>query len=79
MIAPVSVSTMVLSRIGALNSSVIRVSVVPAPLPIPRRGAPPAAHRDDEIPPRGRLRVDHQVLDDIHAVVARRLEPEGTM
>ena len=36
-----------------------------------------AAHRDDEIPARRRLRVDHQVLDDLDAVVARRLEAEG--
>ena len=35
-----------------------------------------AAHRDDEVPPRRGLRVDHQVLDDLDAVVARRLEPE---
>ena len=36
-----------------------------------------AAHRDDEVPARGRLRVDHQVLDDLDADVARRLEAEG--
>ena len=35
------------------------------------------AHRDDEVPARGRLGVDHQVLDDLDADVARRLEAEG--
>ena len=35
-----------------------------------------AAHRDHEVPARRRLRVDHQVLDDLDAVVARGLEPE---
>ena len=34
------------------------------------------AHRDDDVPARGRLGVDHQVLDDLDAVVARRLEAE---
>ena len=34
------------------------------------------AHRNHEVPPRCRLGVDHQVLDDVHAVVASRLEPE---
>ena len=33
-----------------------------------------AAHRDHEVPARRRLRVDHQVLDDLDADVARRLE-----
>ena len=33
-------------------------------------------HRDDEVPARRRPRVDHQVLDDLDADVARRLEPE---
>ena len=36
-----------------------------------------AAHRDHEVPARRRLRVDHEVLDDLDAEVARRLEPEG--
>ena len=34
------------------------------------------AHRDHEVPARRRLGVDHQVLDDLDAVVARGLEPE---
>ena len=36
-----------------------------------------AAHRDDEVPPRRRLGVHHQVLEDVDAVVPRRLEAEG--
>ncbi len=39
---------------------------------VPRR----SPHRDDEVPARRRLRVDHQVLDDLDAVVARGLEAE---
>ena len=35
-----------------------------------------AAHRNDEIPARRRLGVDHQVLHDVDAVVPRGLEPE---
>ena len=34
------------------------------------------AHRDDEVPARRRLRIHHQVLDDLDAVVPRRLEAE---
>ena len=34
------------------------------------------AHRDDEVPARRRFRVDHQVLDDLDAEMARRLEAE---
>ena len=34
------------------------------------------AHRDDEVPARRGLGVDHQVLDDLDAVVARGLEAE---
>jgi hypothetical protein len=36
-----------------------------------------APHGDDEIPARRRFGVDHQVLDDLDAVMARRLESEG--
>ena len=36
-----------------------------------------AAHRDHVVPARGRLRVDHQVLHDVDAEVARGLEAEG--
>jgi hypothetical protein len=36
-----------------------------------------ASHGDDEIPPRRRLRVDHEVLHDLDAVVTRGLEAEG--
>ena len=35
-----------------------------------------AAHRDHDVPSRCRLGVDHQVLDDFDAVMARRLESE---
>ena len=35
-----------------------------------------AAHRDDEVPPRRRLGVDHQVLHDLDAVMPRRLVAE---
>jgi hypothetical protein len=35
------------------------------------------AHRDDEVPTRRGPRIHHQVLDDIGAVVPRRLEAEG--
>ena len=35
-----------------------------------------ASHRDHDVPPRGRLRIDHQVLDDLDAVVTRGLEAE---
>ena len=35
------------------------------------------AHRDDEVPAPGGLRVDHQVVDDLDADGARRLVPEG--
>jgi hypothetical protein len=75
-IAPASVSTIACSRIGGVNSSPIRVSVAPAALPMPSEVAGLAAHGDDEIPPRRRLGVDHQVLDDLDAVMPRRLEPE---
>ena len=34
-------------------------------------------HRNDKVPARRRLCVDHQVLDDFHAVVPRGLEAEG--
>ncbi len=34
------------------------------------------AHRNDEVPARGRLGVHHQVLDDLDAVVTRRLKSE---
>ncbi len=36
-----------------------------------------AAHRDHEVPARRRLGVDHEVLDDLDAVVACSLETEG--
>jgi 6-phosphofructokinase 1 len=36
-----------------------------------------APHRDHEVPPRGRLRVNHEVLDDLGAEVTRRLIPKG--
>ena len=36
-----------------------------------------AAHGDDEIPARRGARVDHEVLDEAHAQVARRLVAEG--
>jgi len=36
-----------------------------------------AAHGDHQIPARGRPSVDHEVLDDIHSEMPRRLEPEG--
>ena len=35
-----------------------------------------AAHRDDEVPARGGLRVDHQVVDDLDADGARGLVAE---
>ena len=38
-------------------------------------GLPP--HGDDEVPARGRLRVDHQVVHDLDADGARRLVAEG--
>ena len=34
------------------------------------------SHRDDEVPPRRRLGVYHEVLDDFDTVVSRRLVPE---
>ena len=59
------------------NSSGISVSVAPGRLAdAEREVARLAPHGDDEVPARGRLGVDHQVLDDLDAVVARRLEPE---
>src|SRR6185503_18479922 len=36
-----------------------------------------AAHGDHQVPARRRARVDHQVLDDVDAEVARRLIAEG--
>ena len=76
--APTSVSTMSRRLIRRpANSSEMRVSVAPAAFPIPRARCRPCAHRDDEIPARRGLSVDHQVLDDLNAVVAGRLEPEG--
>ena len=78
MMAPTSVSTMSrrLHRRPA-NSSGMRVSVAPGRLPDPQgQMASLASHRDHEIPARGGLGVDHQVLDDLDAIVAGRLEPE---
>ena len=35
-----------------------------------------AAHRNHDVPARRRLGVDHEILDDLHAVVPRRLKAE---
>ena len=78
MIAPASVSTTVLSRVGCgelLRHQRQRRAGRLADAE--REVAGLAPHRHDEIPARRRLRVDHQVLDDLDAVVARRLVAEG--
>ena len=79
MIAPTRVSTIALKRtFWPWNSSGMSVSVAPGGLAdAEREVAGLAPHRDDEVPARGRLGVDHQVLDDLDADVARRLEAEG--
>ena len=62
---------------GLGNSSEMRVKRRPGRLSNPERqvpGFPP--HSDHEIPARRRLRVDHQVLDNLDTVVPRRLVPE---
>ena len=79
MIAPTSVSTIVLSRIvppGELLGDQ-RQRRAGRLADAEREVAGLAAHRDDEVPARRGLRVDHQVLDDLDAVVARGLEAEG--
>ena len=76
-IAPTSVSTIALSRIAAgelLGDQ--RQGRARRLADAEREVAGLAAHRDDEVPARGRLGVDHQVLDDLDAVVPRGLEPE---
>ena len=79
MIAPTSVSTIVLSRMrlaGELLGDERQRRA--GRLADAEREVPGlAAHRDDEVPARRRLGVHHQVLDDLDAEVARRLEAEG--
>ena len=41
-----------------------------------RQVAGPAAHGHHDVPPRRRPGIHHQVLDNVHAVVPRRLKPE---
>ena len=79
MMAPTSVSTMVLRRIG-LAAELLgdeRQRRARGLADAERQVAGLAAHRDDEVPARGGVGVDHQVLDDLDADVARGLEAEG--